>query len=1693
MKKSNAMRIRLIVMLLTLCTLLACMAGTAMAADHTHTFESGNGKCDACGEPMAKASVTTGGVTTYYAKLDEALAKASVTTGGVTTYYATLDEALTAAQGKTATVELLKDAQITVGRTITSGVTFDGGEYVIAAATSDVWLNNKGTIAGGTFTGTVVNHRGSVTGGSFNVLKCDRNSSVSGKISFRTLVNLTNSTDYDLSQAVDIEGATVQNSVGELPASKLKLPDGYALAVGRKIVSVLSGGVSSTIVAHPEHIYVDGVCACGLAATYTLALEEDVAGVEIESVSIDGEELILGGEIRVQHGKDLTVKLKNTLSETETDVFAAACTSAGNTIEHTFDGADTLTIPGGSVNQNIYISAVPYVRVQFNLNGGMVTDAGKAKFSSLGCTWDEENDALKALYDTGISDLSDVFGFSGHTFIGVKADGSDDVVSALGVRGDTTVDILWNCDGSTLTHVPAKDATCKEAGNIAHYVCTCSKLYAEDKTTELTAEQIRTPVDPDAHSINAQTGSCVYCGEPMAAASVTIGGVTTYYAKLDEALNAPNGMTATVKLLKDAEITEDHTIPMGVTFDGGKFTVSGEDLVNLGGTIAGGTFKAEVINMGGSIAGGVFDRISYCEGSVYGPISFKHLDNVGYSPSINLSQAVSIEGANISTITSALSVSDLKLPDGYALEVNGQIVSTLQSAQGGTIVAHLEHNYVDGVCGCGEVCDHVIDNDGECACGKVVAAASVTTDGVTTYYATLKEALSAAQGKTAKVDLLKDAEIIGNDSIDLGVTFDGGEFTVSGGHLANGGTIVGGTFTVTIMNFGGSVTGGSFATLYCYNGSVSGEISFETLSNDGDDMDYDLSQAVDIEGATVRNSAAELPASKLKLPDGYALAVGGQIVSVLEQGQNGTIVAHLEHNYVDGVCGCGAECDHAAIDNDGKCTECGLQYAASVTIGDVTTYYTELDDALDDAANETATVRLLADGEMTENVNYDSPSNITLDMNGKTITAKATLSVADEAPLTITGSGIINAAGATPIMITDGVVTVAGDLTFNGAEPGFAFEYPGTLDLSGVNGSIDGWRVMNICTDDEIAVGDNITLPDGYALKVGDNFAAGLNGNETGTIVAHTHEYGTVEYNSLSHWKQCVCGAIDESSKTKHTIAGQINPDGETHRMGCTGCDFVDLGAGSLGHNWNGSGKCEQCPSEAVAKVDDAYFAVFANAVEAWKAESAQAMTLLADVTYGDVIRLQSGGARTLDLNGHTLTNTVMSDYALRHFVPLTVNDSSTNRTGKFIADSVRVSVIYSDSTTLTVNGGTFTTSNRPYALNLNYANAEVNSDNVKLEAVAPINVSGASDSNSLTITGSGCDGWKICNNCWNAVPISIPYGFHLEDEEGKQLAANNSLPAGAYTFIKADHVHAWSYAADDDADVITAVCANADGHCPDTQQSLTLSAADAVYSGNPVEAEVTQDGADLTYTLHYTGTDYDSPDAPVNAGDYTVTMTVGDKSIEKSFTISPKDISAVQSIHFGLSQTSFVYNGEAPVLNVTGVDSSVGSYTMQEGTDYSVGTVQVNAGSHKLTVTGMGNYTGSVELAYEINCAPIDAAVITAEAQVYTGGALEPAFTVKLDGKELKHNEDFVFAFSDNVNVGEGKIVINGIGNYEGQAEGTFAIAMADAALSVQTDKDLYTYGETVTVTASRAAKPATFARRSAIAPDQMALFLGD
>ena len=253
----------------------------------------------------------------------------------------------------------------------------------------------------------------------------------------------------------------------------------------------------------------DGTCVCSAVKTYTITLR--AGGAKIVEINGEAVEILHGGTFTVPHGQELTVKFANTVSQKETGVRVSAGNADYPVFDFTYDEAtNIMTIPASVVDQVGYIGVDAYVRVQFNLHGGALTKDGEGKFTHYGSTWNEETSTLRVYYERTLGPWSEYFQLAGHTFAGMKVDGSEEVVQSLSIRSDMTVDILWNCtDTTTLTHVPAKDATCIEAGNIAHYVCTCGKLYAEDKTTVLTADEVKTDVDPDNHDFDRATGVCL--------------------------------------------------------------------------------------------------------------------------------------------------------------------------------------------------------------------------------------------------------------------------------------------------------------------------------------------------------------------------------------------------------------------------------------------------------------------------------------------------------------------------------------------------------------------------------------------------------------------------------------------------------------------------------------------------------------------------------------------------------------------------------------------------------------------------------------------------------------------------------------------------------------------------------------------------------------------------------------------------------------------------------------------------------------------------------------------------------------------------------------------------------------------------------------------------------------------------------
>lgn len=80
--------------------------------------------------------------------------------------------------------------------------------------------------------------------------------------------------------------------------------------------------------------------------------------------------------------------------------------------------------------------------------------------------------------------------------------------------------------------------------------------------------------------------------------------------------------------------------------------------------------------------------------------------------------------------------------------------------------------------------------------------------------------------------------------------------------------------------------------------------------------------------------------------------------------------------------------------------------------------------------------------------------------------------------------------------------------------------------------------------------------------------------------------------------------------------------------------------------------------------------------------------------------------------------------------------------------------------------------------------------------------------------------------------------------------------------------------------------------------------------------------------------------------------------------------------------------------------------------------------------------------------------------AATYTGMGICPKINVTVDGIILQNQKDYIVEYSNNVNVGTGKAIIKGIGNYAGTVEKAFTIQKSDLAnLSATLSVSQYAY----------------------------------
>ena len=215
------------------------------------------------------------------------------------------------------------------------------------------------------------------------------------------------------------------------------------------------------------------------------------------------------------------------------------------------------------------------------------------------------------------------------------------------------------------------------------------------------------------------------------------------------------------------------------------------------------------------------------------------------------------------------------------------------------------------------------------------------------------------------------------------------------------------------------------------------------------------------------------------------------------------------------------------------------------------------------------------------------------------------------------------------------------------------------------------------------------------------------------------------------------------------------------------------------------------------------------------------------------------------------------------------------------------------------------------------------------------------------------------------------------------------------------------------------------------------VSVADQVYSGDALTPDVVLKHDGITLEK---GTDYTvSYENNVNIGTATVVVTgKGNYHGSKELTFKIGARSLNEATISGVSDV--IYNGNAFTPDVVVTDEGK---TLEQGVDYEVTYENnVNAGTAKVIVTGMGVYVGRQEVSFTIQQKGMSSVLVSdVEDVVYNGSAFTPDVVVTDGEKVLENGVDYEVTYENNVNAGTATIVVTGKGNYTDSKKENFTI----------------------------------------------------
>ena len=213
--------------------------------------------------------------------------------------------------------------------------------------------------------------------------------------------------------------------------------------------------------------------------------------------------------------------------------------------------------------------------------------------------------------------------------------------------------------------------------------------------------------------------------------------------------------------------------------------------------------------------------------------------------------------------------------------------------------------------------------------------------------------------------------------------------------------------------------------------------------------------------------------------------------------------------------------------------------------------------------------------------------------------------------------------------------------------------------------------------------------------------------------------------------------------------------------------------------------------------------------------------------------------------------------------------------------------------------------------------------------------------------------------------------------------------------------------------------------------EDADASSADADGEANQGDAGTADEGTQDDSTADTGDAEAADPDAATLPEGASDAQGAGD--VETITTT--KDISQGQ---LTLSFSSLTYTGSP--IQATGATLTVGGTTLTEGTDYTLSySDNVKVGTATATATGIGACTGSLKTTFDIAPADMSLTSVTMPNLPYTGQAMSPqpkSVTYEVDGvtTELVVGVDYqVVGFTNNTNIGDATVVLQGMGNFTG------------------------------------------------------------